>query len=170
MLLIDAPSDRVDAIASALRRAGEKSGLDVTATDERLREFMTVQNTYLAMFQVLGSLGMILGSLGLGFLVLRNVFERQAELAMLRAVGLTRRKICTLLVCEHGWLLIVGLVLGTVSALVAVWPALRTGIGGGPLLSLSLTLLPLVAGGVFSIWIAAALTLRRNLIAALRQE
>jgi len=170
MLLIDAPRDRVDAIASALRRAGENSGFDVTATEERLVEFMTVQNTYLAMFQVLGSLGLILGSLGLGFLVLRNVFERQAELAMLRAVGLTRKKICALLVCEHGWLLVAGLVFGTVSALVAVWPALRTGIAGGPFLSLTLTLLLLVAGGVLSIWIAAALALRRNLIAALRQE
>lgn len=170
MLLIDAPRDRVDAIASALRRAGENSGLDVTSTEERLRDFMTVQNTYLAMFQVLGSLAMILGSLGLGFLVLRNVFERQAELAMLRAVGLTRRTICRLLVVEHGCLLFVGLILGTLSAVVAVWPALRTGVGDGPLLSLSLTLLLLGAGGVFWIWLAATLTLRRNLIAALRQE
>ncbi len=170
MLLVDAPRESSGTIADTLGRAGENIGFDVTTTEDRLSSFMTVQNTYLAMFQVLGSLGLILGSLGLGFLVLRNVFERQAELAMLRAVGLTGRTICKMLVYEHGWLLFLGLFLGTASALVAVWPALATGGGGVPLLSLSLTLGLLAAGGVFWIWTAATLALRKDLIAALRRE
>jgi len=46
-----------------------------------------VQNTYLNTFQVLGALGLLLGSAGLGVVVLRNVLERRAELAAMLATA-----------------------------------------------------------------------------------
>ena len=46
-----------------------------------------------SIFQLLGGLGLLLGSVGLGVVVLRNVLERRGELAILRAVGFRRRSL-----------------------------------------------------------------------------
>ena len=52
--------------AQSLSRAMSDVGLEVTSAAARLAEFNAVQNTYLAIFQVLGGLGLLLGSAGLG--------------------------------------------------------------------------------------------------------
>ena len=67
-----------------------------------------------------GGLGLLLGSVGLGVVVLRNVLERRNELAVLLAVGFRRGAIKRLVVHEHGALLLAGLGLGVLAAVVAV--------------------------------------------------
>ena len=57
-------------------------GLELTPATKRLAAFNAVQNTYLSTFQILGGLGLVLGSVGLGLVVMRNVFERRGELGM----------------------------------------------------------------------------------------
>ena len=54
---------------------------------QRLAAFHRVENTYLSTFQSLGGLGLVLGTIGLAAVLLRNVLERRRELALLRAVG-----------------------------------------------------------------------------------
>ena len=56
----------------------------------------------LGTFQVLGGLGLLLGSVGLGVVVLRNVLERRGELAVLLAVGFRKRTLQRLLLIENG--------------------------------------------------------------------
>ena len=52
-------------------------------TAERLAEFHAVENTYLSTFQTLGGLGLLVGTVGLAAVLLRNVLERRRELALL---------------------------------------------------------------------------------------
>src|SRR5262249_9308408 len=99
MFLMDGPSN--DTIAAALTRGLQDVGFELTRATERLAEFNAVQNTYLNTFQVLGGLGLLLGSVGLGVVVLRNVLERRGELAVLLAVGFRRRTVRRLVVSEH---------------------------------------------------------------------
>ncbi len=66
-------------------------GFDVVPTAERLANFHRVENTYLSTFQMLGGLGLLLGTLGMAAVLLRNVLERRRELALLRAVGYNSR-------------------------------------------------------------------------------
>ena len=54
--LIDAPPDRVDAVAAELTDVFEDLGLELTSTTDRLGAFNAVQNTYLSIFQALGGL------------------------------------------------------------------------------------------------------------------
>ena len=54
-------------------------GADATGTAERLAQFHRVENTYLSTFQALGGLGLILGTMGLATVLLRNVLERGAS-------------------------------------------------------------------------------------------
>jgi ABC-type antimicrobial peptide transport system permease subunit len=137
---------------------------------ERLLAFQAVENTYLSIFGVLGGLGVLLGSLGLGVIVLRNVLERRAELAVLRAVGFRRRTLVQLVVAEHLALLGVGLGVGVIAALLAAYPALSEPGAGAPVGQLGLTLAAVLISGAVWTWGAAALALRGPLLTAIRGE
>lgn len=126
MFLVDAPANAVATVSAALTRALQDAGLELTPAAQRLEAFNAVQNTYLNTFQVLGGIGLLLGSAGLGVVVLRNVLERRGELAVLQAVGFRRRTLQWLVLSEHAVLLWLGLGLGILAALIAILPALRT--------------------------------------------
>jgi ABC-type antimicrobial peptide transport system permease subunit len=166
--LIDAPPEGAPEVAAVLSEALADVGLEVTPAAERLREFNAVQNTYLLVFQLLGGLGVLLGTAGLGMVVLRNAMERRAELAVLRAVGFPARAVRRLVFSEHALLLALGLGVGTLAAALALAPTVETGRG-----SLSAPLL-LFAGLALSgaAWVALAtrLSLRGRTLDALRSE
>jgi len=170
MFLIDAPSQSVTEISQTLSRALRDAGLELTPTTRRLAAFNAVQNTYLSTFQVLGGLGLLLGSVGLGVVVMRNVLERRGELALLLAVGFCRGAVKWLVMSEHGALLLFGLVLGIIAALVAVLPALLSPGTDVPYVSLALTLAAVLVSGALWTWVATAAALRGRLIEALRNE
>jgi putative ABC transport system permease protein len=167
--LIDAPQP-MEAVRHTLTRALEDVGLELTPAAERLAAFNTVENAYLSIFAALGGLGLLLGSIGLGVVVLRNVLERRGELALLRAVGFQRGAIQWLLFSEAGLLLALGLAAGVVSALVAVLPALRSPGAEVPAASLTLTLAAIFISGFLWTWGATWLSLRGSPLAALRNE
>jgi putative ABC transport system permease protein len=170
MFLIDAPSNKAEAVAAALSRGLEDRGLEVTSAAKRLDEFNTVQNTYLNTFQILGGLGLLLGTVGLGVVVLRNVLERRAELALFSAVGLRPPVLRKLVVMEHGALLLAGLVIGVVAAMVAIVPALRGPVQQVNYRGLSITLAVICLSGLVWTWMAAWIALRGELLKALRNE
>jgi ABC-type antimicrobial peptide transport system permease subunit len=170
MFLIDAPPERAGEAAAVLSRQMSDVGMAVTSAADRLAAFGAVQNTYLAIFQALGGLGLVLGSIGLGIVVLRNVLERRGELAVLRAVGFPRRSLDRLVLREHWLLLALGLAVGTVAAAVAVLPALRSSGAEVPYVSLAATLAAVFASGLVWTWLAARLAMRGPLLGALRNE
>ena len=71
---------------------------------------------------MLGGLGLLLGTLGLAAVLLRNVLERRRELALLRAVGYNSSHFTLMVIAENVLLLFSGLVTGTVCALLAIAP------------------------------------------------
>lgn len=170
MFLIDAPSNQLEAVGTALSRGLQDEGLELTPASRRLAAFNAVQNTYLNTFQVLGGLGLLLGSVGLGVVVLRNVLERRGELALLLAVGFRPRALQWLVLSEHGALLLLGLGIGIAAAFVAVCPALLAPGADVPYRSLSLTLLAVGLSGTLWTWVATRLALRGRLLDALRNE
>jgi putative ABC transport system permease protein len=132
--------------------------------------FLAVQNTYLFTFQSLGGLGLLLGTLGLAAVQLRNVVERRGELALLRAAGFRRRTLAGLVLLENLALLLTGLVCGILSALVAILPHLINHDASIPWLSLAVTLALVLAVGLFSGLLAATRVLKAPLLMTLREE
>lgn len=124
MFLVDAPEGGTDEIASTLQRRYDRYGMNVVPPVERLLDFYAVETTYLAMFLVLGGLGLAIGSIGMGVVVLRNLLERRAEVAMLEALGFERTPLYKVLFTEYGVLLVAGLGVGIISAGISTMPAL----------------------------------------------
>jgi ABC-type lipoprotein release transport system permease subunit len=145
-------------------------GFDAASTAERLAGFHRVENTYLSTFQMLGGLGLALGTLGLAAVLLRNVLERRRELALLRAVGYNRRHFGVMIVAENALLLACGLLTGTLCALLAIAPVVSSRGGRLPFASLGLLLAAVVVAGLAASLVATAAALRAPLLAALREE
>ena len=170
VLLIDTPPDRAEAVSEHLSLRLTDFGLALSSAPKRLAAFSAVENTYVSIFQILGGLGLVLGSVGLGLVVLRNMLERRNELAMMRAVGFNKTTLKMMVFYEHSGLMLAGLVCGVVAASVAVAPALKAPGAAVPYLSLALTVAAIAISGVAWIWIATALALSGKMMDALRSE
>ncbi len=170
IFLADVAEDKAEAVAGILSTGLRDFGLALTPARQRLEAFSAVENTYLSIFQLLGGLGLILGSVGLGLVVLRNVLERRGELAMLQAVGFNKAALKRMVFYEHAGLLLCGLVCGVAAGLVAVWPALKSTAAQVPYFSLVLTVAAIGISGVVWIRIASAFALSGEMLEALRNE
>ena len=104
-------------------------GLEIQSTKERLTKLIRVENTYLAIFQALGGLGVLLGTIGVFVVVFRNLYERRAELAILRAIGFSSKKLFQLAWRENGKLVTGGLSWGIGAGLLGILPSLYVGVG-----------------------------------------
>ncbi len=164
MFFIDAPSNAIPEVAATLGRAMQDAGMEMIPAARRLAQFNAVQNTYLSTFQVLGGIGLLLGSLGLGVVVLRNVLERRGELGLLQAVGYRKRLLQWLVASENLALLAAGLLIGCLAAAVAVLPVARR--ADLPYA----TLAAVIIFGVASAWLATWFAMRGRLIDSLRAE
>jgi ABC-type lipoprotein release transport system permease subunit len=167
--LVDAPTNRVADVSATLTKSLRDFGLELTPTTRRMAQLNAVQNTYLGTFQILGGLGLLLGSAGLGVVVLRNVLERRGELALLLALGFRAKALRWLVLSEHAALLLLGLLSGVVAAGVAVLPSVL-GAGDLPIGALALTLGGVLASGLVWTWLATVSALRGQLLDALRNQ
>ncbi len=169
--LIDMPAaERSGAIAAALEDRLSDFGFDVQPTAERLASFHRVENTYLSTFQMLGGLGLVLGTLGMAAVLLRNVLERRRELALLRAVGYNSSHFTMMVIAENSLLLFSGLITGAVCALLAIAPVFFSHRAQLPSLSLGVLLLGVLISGLTASLVATWAALRSPLLAALRAE
>jgi ABC-type antimicrobial peptide transport system permease subunit len=127
-----------------------------------------VEHTYIATFQLLGGLGLLLGTLGLAIILVRNVIERRGELAVLRAFGFRRGSLARIVLLENAFLLATGTAVGTLAALLAVLPRLvriHASWGG-----LALTLAAVLVVGMGASVAAVRGAMRTPLVPALKQE
>jgi ABC-type antimicrobial peptide transport system permease subunit len=163
-------TDQTTQLTALLERRLKDVGLDATSTTQKLTHFQAVENTYLSTFQTLGGLGLLLGTLGLGIVLLRNVIERRGELAALRAFGFRRSVLSQMLLAENGFTMFMGLAIGTVSALIAVAPHIISHGTSVPWNSLGLTLIAIYGTGLIASALAVYFALRAPLLPALKQE
>jgi putative ABC transport system permease protein len=168
--LLDAPADRREDVAALLEDRLADYGFDARSAPARLASYHRVENTYLSTFQTLGALGLMLGTFGLGAVLLRNVLERRRELALLRAVGYRADHLTMMVFAESILLLVAGLLGGTLAALLAIAPALAARGGTAPVASTLLLLAVVFAAGLASSLVATRAAARMPLLAALRSE
>jgi hypothetical protein len=171
VMLVEAPQAQASAVVAKLEDALADLGADAIGTTERLAQFHRVENTYLSTFQALGGLGLVLGTVGLATVLLRNVLERRRELALLGAVGFRSGHVLTMVVAENVLLLGCGLLAGAICAALAIAPAIVERGGRLPLTSsATLLLFGVFVTGVVSSVAAMGAATRAPLLSSLRSE
>ena len=168
--LIDAPGELEKNVESDLEQGLAGFGFDAQESAVRLREYFAVQNTYLSTFQTLGGMGLVLGSFGLTAVLLRNVWERRRELALMRALGFTESRIGSSVLLENVMLVAVGIAAAVAAAIVAVAPQLADRADVIPWTSMVWVLAGVVFAGVVTGLVALLPTLRSPMLGALRSE
>lgn len=168
--LIDTPPDRAAAVAQTLEHALADYALAVTPVAQRLTELFAVQNTYLSTFQMLGGFGLLLGTLGLAAIMLRNVWQRRAELATMRCLGFSRRALGWLVLLENAFLVGAGLLAGVTCAAIVVAPHVLGRAAPIPWGSLLAMFAGILLAGMLAGTAALLPTLRTPLLPALRRE
>ena len=118
---------------------------------------------------MLGALGLLLGILGLAIVILRGVWERLGELALLRAFGYTTRSLKILVLGENLILLAAGILLGLVSAAISVSPHIALG-GQLPLVGISVMIGAVFVVGIITVLLATNSVARIPILTALRNE
>jgi ABC-type antimicrobial peptide transport system permease subunit len=169
-VLIDAPAENAAEVQKRLNTDLEGYAVAVDTTAARLATYAEVANTYLSTFQTLGSLGLMLGAIGLAVVLLRGLVERRAELALLTAIGFAPAARVKLVLAENAFLPVLGLIIGAGCALVGILPTLttagRTINLGGLAATLGGVLLIGLTGLAVAVWIGQ----RRITTADLRAE
>ena len=120
MAVVDCGDMPVPAASQAIAAAWADAAVSVQVADDRLRSLYAVQNTFLAGFQALGTLGILIGTLGVAAVQMQGVFERLGPLSLLRAVGFTLARVRWLIVLETVLMVGVGVVAGAAAALVTL--------------------------------------------------
>jgi hypothetical protein len=170
VLLVRTPPQEQDHVRRLLSDELEEYGASVRTTAAVMAGYLEVQNTYLSTFQLLGALGLVLGTVGLAVVLVRTVIERQAELALLTSLGFRSGSRVRLILMENVFLLFAGLVLGSGCALIGILPALRGGARGINFAALALTLGGALVFGLCASGVAVLHSGARGTPAQLRQE
>jgi len=159
-------------VSGVLEEALGEYGFDAVLVADRIAGFRAVQNTYLSTFLMLGGLGLLMGTVGLGIVVARNILERRGELAAMRAFGFTRGWLGRMILTENLVLLGAGILSGSLSALAAVAPRLASSVGGGaaPWLAIAVMLGLVFCAGLVASLAAVRGALRAPLLPALKEE
>ena len=172
VLFADVSPERMadlDRVAATIEERLEPFGLDAQRSLSRLEAYHRVENTYLSTFQTLGGLGLILGTVGLAAVTLRNVFERRRELALLASSGYRVQQLSVLVVSETLALVLAGLLIGVAAALVSIAPVIAERGGRPPALSM-IWLAAVAISGVVAALVATRSVRRLPLVASLRSE
>jgi ABC-type antimicrobial peptide transport system permease subunit len=82
-----------------------------------LSETLEAMNQITSFLQIYVSFGLVIGSLGMAIIAVRNVAERKREIGMMRAIGFPRSQVMLAVLLELFVLGIIGLIIGIVNGL-----------------------------------------------------
>jgi len=157
-------------VAKILSSDLQDYGLDISKTNDRLATFNSVTNTYLSVFMILGALGIFIGTIGLGIILYKNLLDRRQEMALLSAIGYTKKDIFKLIFTENLLLIIIATAIGIVSAFIGILPSLLSASFNIPQAFLFWLIIITLLNSILWTYFPIRNALKRNLISALRNE
>jgi len=171
LFLIDAPDPEYSGLnITDLQTSWRNYGPQISSTTDRLLAFYQIENTYLNIFLMLGALGLLIGTLGLGILIFRITFEQIPEYALLLSLGFKKSVILRLVMTEKLFLMIVSVLIGLIPAVLSALPSLISSIYSNLWIWLpAISILVILSGAIFS-FVAIQLAFRQNLVQGLRNE
>ncbi|MFA7691634.1 MAG: FtsX-like permease family protein [Candidatus Hydrogenedentales bacterium] len=163
-------STQAEEKVSLLNRDPKKLGMEATLSMDRLAFFYAVERAYLAMFLVLGGLGMMLGAGGAAVMIIRNLTERRSEFALFLAMGFTPATIRRAAIIENMLLASTGLFIGSLASSLATIPLLWNSKQNANFTALAFVLTLILLSYLFSSYFVTVILLKRIPLSALRKE
>ena len=120
LFLAKTPAAETKTAKQLIEQALHEYGVRITTTNDRLRQFNEVTDTYLSIFMTLGGLGLLIGLFSFIIVIRKNLAMRRDEIQLYRMLGFTDAGIKTWLYRENRIVPIYALVAGSVGALVSV--------------------------------------------------
>ncbi len=168
IFLIDDPKGDVN--VDDLKNGMRNYGPEISLTTDRLLAFYTVENTYLNIFLMLGALGLLIGTLGLGILIFRITFEQIPEFALLLSLGYSKSTVFGMVMREKLFVMVVAVIIGIIPAVLSALPSLMSSLYSNLWVWLpAISILVILSGTIFSL-VAIRLVLKQNLVQALRND
>nr|WP_321451443.1 ABC transporter permease [uncultured Carboxylicivirga sp.] len=124
IFLVQTDEKDIQPTKQLLQQALNNYGVLVTTTNDRLRQFNTVTDTYLSIFLTLGGLGLLLGIFAFIIVIRKNLATREAEIKMYFMLGFPSNRIRSLLYNENLLVPIYALLSGIIASLIGVSPNL----------------------------------------------
>ncbi|MBI5541016.1 MAG: ABC transporter permease [Bacteroidia bacterium] len=170
IMLVDVPKYKITVVNDLLNSYLKDYGIDITKTTERLSQFSSVTNTYLSVFMILGGLGVIIGTIGIGILLYRNLLDRKQELSMMLAIGFTKQNIFSLIFKENIYLIFIGISIGIVSSFIGILPSLISISYNMSFTFVFLLVILIFTNALIWIYFQIKKALKKNIIISLRNE
>jgi putative ABC transport system permease protein len=145
-------------------------GVRIQSTIERLSQFKQVENTYLSIFQSLAGMGVLLGTVGLFVVVLRNLWERRKEQAILGTLGFSLEELQKMNMHENMPIIIRGLCLGIGAGLLGVLPIYQSNLLNLSFLNITIFCVCLLVLSFLCLFFAVRIGLRQIPFDELRHE
>jgi putative ABC transport system permease protein len=170
IMLVDDNNKNASSLSEELKFYFQDYGIEINETSDRLKEFYSVTNSYLSIFLALGALGVIIGTIGLGIVLLRNMMDRKSEIAILLATGFKRKQVFKIIFYENLMVLIIGMIIGILSALIGILPSIMSPSFVMPIGFISAVTLLIFVSGLIWIYFPAKIAMKENLVQTLREE
>lgn len=113
-------SSNPDEAAYLLSTALSEYGLNIQTTEQRIRMFFEVTETYLIIFLTLGGLGLLLGIFSLVVIVRKNLTAQRPTIRQYRAMGFSESRIRQLLLHENLLVPLYAVSAGAVGAVISI--------------------------------------------------
>ena len=120
IMLVKVPDEKITETKTLISQALNNYGVRVTTTNERMKLFYSVTDTYLTIFLTLGGLGLLLGIFSFIIVVRKNIIARTKEITLYRSLGFNEKRIFNLLYKENIIIPISAIFAGALSSLFGV--------------------------------------------------
>lgn len=118
-LLKTAESERKE-VEILLSQALNEYGVRISTTNDRLKQFNEVTDTYLTIFMTLGGLGLLLGIMSFIIVIRKNLVMRRDEIRLYHTLGFTDLSIGRILYRENVLVPLYAIFTGVIGALISV--------------------------------------------------
>ncbi|MDH6303726.1 putative ABC transport system permease protein [Parabacteroides sp. PF5-5] len=120
VFLLKVDESQREEVKTLLSQALNEYGVRVTTTNDRLKQFNSVTDTYLTIFLTLGGLGLLVGIMSFIIVIRKNLSMRRKEIELYKTLGFTHQKIEQTLYKENVLIPLYAIATGVISSIVGV--------------------------------------------------
>ncbi|MBP5473459.1 MAG: FtsX-like permease family protein [Bacteroidales bacterium] len=120
VFLVKCDDSDVDDVKMLLGQAMSQYGVNLVTTNDRLKQFNVVTDTYLTIFLSLGGIGLLLGIISLVVVVRKRIISRETEIETFSVLGFNKELSSEVVEKESVVVPLYAIVIGVIASLLAV--------------------------------------------------